>query len=187
MNTLGPSLSLHSWTLPSFSSTHGSFFTQMAFEAPVLWVLKSLPCLGLSSWLRLWVKNSPWLDSPSLFLSLSLTLCALSLSFSPTPSHSPSLSHLTLSVSLPLSSPSLVSFSGLVLTSWSCSLPGACTTPQTRVETGSSRSQSKAWKNEGGRWEGRVGDEAALCVHIRVCVWVCVAGSLGAPLTTSAL
>lgn len=53
------------------------------------------------------------------------------------------------------------------------------------METGSSRSQSEAWKNEGG-WgeEDGVWDEAALCVHIQVCVCVCVAGSPRVPPTT---
>lgn len=115
---------------------------------------KSLPCLGLSRCL-----DSLLLLSFSVCLPLSVSL-----------RHS-----LCLSASLSL----CVLLSSLVLTNWSCSrsLPGSCTTPQTRVETGSSRSQSEAWKNEGGGgWE-----EAALCVHIRVCVCVCVAGSPRVP------
>lgn len=50
----------------------------------------------------------------------------------------------------------------LVLTSWSS---GACTTPQTRVETGSSHSQSEAWKN-GGRRRGCTGGMRWLSLHI---------------------
>lgn len=40
------------------------------------------------------------------------------------------------------------------------------------METGSSRSQSEAWKNEGGRRGWVVRGEAVLCVHSRV--YVCV-------------
>lgn len=125
----------------------------MAFKAPVLRVL-SQEKFTLSGSVSV-----PRLPPSPLFLCLSPPL-----RLSP-----------CLSASLSL----CVSLSSLVLTNWSCSrsLPGSCTTPQTRVETGSSRSQSEAWKNEGGGgWE-----EAALCVHIRVCVCVCVAGSPRVP------
>lgn len=40
------------------------------------------------------------------------------------------------------------------------------------METGSSRSQSEAWKNEGGRRGWVVRSEAVLCVHSQV--YVCV-------------
>lgn len=40
------------------------------------------------------------------------------------------------------------------------------------METGSSRSQSEAWKNEGGRRGWVVRGEAVLCVHSRV--YICV-------------
>lgn len=106
-----------------------------------------------------------WTLSVSSFsLSNPLCLAALPLSFAP----APSLLYLffPLCVSLPLSSS--LSSRDLVLTNRSCSqsLSGACTTPQTRVETGSSRSQSEAWKN-GGRRRGVLGgDAAALFAHI---------------------
>lgn len=125
----------------------------MAFKAPVLRVL-SQEKFTLSGSVSV-----PRLPPSPLFLCLSPPL--------------------RLSPSLSASLSLCVSLSSLVLTNWSCSrsLPGSCTTPQTRVETGSSRSQSEAWKNEGGGgWE-----EAALCVHIRVCVCVCVAGSPRVP------
>ena len=85
-------------------------------------------CLTLSAWL------------PRLCLSLPL--------------HLPSISSPLSVVSLPLRSS--LSRRDLVLTNRSCSrsLSGARTTPQTRVETGSSRSQSEAWKNGGRRGVG---------------------------------
>ncbi len=126
----------NSCTLPSFPSSYGSFLTQMAFKAPVLRVLKKVYSVwGSLLWLRLWVKTSPRLDSLLLCLTLSAQLFFLSHSVSLC---LPSLTHCAF---LPLS-PSLSSTKHLVLTNWSCSrsLPWACTTPQTRVETGSSRS-----------------------------------------------
>lgn len=114
-------------------------------------------------------------DSTLILLSVSVTvsLSRLGCPFFLSLYLSPYLSS-SLSVSLCLSLLLSVEHLGLVLTNWSSSwsLPGACTTPQTRVETGASCSQSKAWKNEGRRrrWGGCTGWGWGWSLNVFLCL-----------------